>query len=158
MRCGNAIFAPHSFFLQQKTMLMGLTYANIRLVNGDDDSDFQRGKIGEDEVRQFELNVLADTGSLMMVINEDIRQALGLRIIGKRPTQTVSGERLTLPVAGPLIIWYEDRFCTTNAMVLPNEEEPLLGAIPLEEMDLYVHPASNSLMPLHPDGPVMMLK
>jgi hypothetical protein len=137
---------------------MGLTYANIRLVNGDDESDFRRGKIEESKVRQVEFCALVNKKALMMVINENICKTLGLRIIDKRTSQIASGERLMLPVAGSIIIWYEDRFCTTNALVLPNDEEPLLGAIPMEEMDLYVHPASNQLLPLHPDGPVMMLK
>ena len=137
---------------------MRITHVNIRLVNGDDESDFARGKIGEDEVRQFEISAMVDAGSIMLAINETIREALGLRLIGERISQLANGMRLNLPVAGPLIVWYSDRFCTTNALVLPNDEEPLLGAIPMEEMDLYVHPARNEVLPMHPEGPLMMLK
>jgi hypothetical protein len=37
-------------------------------------------------------------------------------------------------------------------MVLPGESEPLLGAIPLEEMDVLIHPLRNELIvnPEHP--------
>ena len=37
-------------------------------------------------------------------------------------------------------------------MVLPGEAEPLLGAIPLEEMDALIHPLRNELIvnPEHP--------
>jgi hypothetical protein len=36
--------------------------------------------------------------------------------------------------------------------------EPLLGAIPMEEMDLWINPARNVLTPIHPEGPLMMMK
>ncbi len=32
------------------------------------------------------------------------------------------------------------------------------GEIPMEEMDLYVHPSRNELLPMHPEGPIMSLK
>ena len=57
-----------------------------------------------------------------------------------------------------VVVWFEDRWCSTSALVLPDDSEPPLGAIPLEEMDLFVHPAQQQLLPLHPDGPVMILK
>ena len=137
---------------------MGLTYANIQLQNGDDAADFRRGRIGEDEVRQIEVNALVDTGSVQLAINESLREALGLEIIGMRPSQLADGTRLTLPVVGSIVVKYLDRWSITTALVLPDDQEPLLGAIPLEEMDLYVHPRRNELLPIHPDGPLMSLK
>jgi len=94
----------------------------------------------------------------MMVINEEIRVALGLRIRDKRPSQLADGTKIILPVAGPIEIRYEGRFCTTNALVLPDDSEVLLGAIPMEEMDLWLNPTRQILTFAHPDGPVMMLK
>ena len=137
---------------------MGLTYANIQLQNGGDAEDFRRGRIGEDEIRQIEVNALVDTGSVQLAINESLREALGLEIIGMRPSQLADGTRLTLPVVGSIVVKYLDRWSITTALVLPDDQEPLLGAIPLEEMDLYVHPRRNELLPVHPDGPLMSLK
>ena len=137
---------------------MGLTYANIQLQNGGDAEDFRRGRIGEDEIRQIEVNALVDTGSVQLAINESLREALGLEIIGMRPSQLADGTRLTLPVVGSIVVKYLDRWSITTALVLPDDQEPLLGAIPLEEMDLYVHPRRNELLPIHPDGPLMSLK
>ena len=137
---------------------MGLTYANIQIQNGDDAADFRRHRIGEDEVRQMDIHALVDTGSVSMAINETIRQALGLEIIGHRPSLLADGTRLNLPVVGFIVVRYLDRWSITTALVLPDDEEPLLGAIPMEEMDLYVHPGRNELLPVHPDGAVMTLK
>jgi clan AA aspartic protease len=137
---------------------MGLTYVNIELVNAYDDEQARRGKIGEDEIRQITVLSLVDTGAVMLCINEDIQQVLGLPFRRKKRSQTADGRILELDVVGPVIVRYLDRDCSTNAIVLPNGQEALFGAIPMEEMDLYVHPARNEVLPVHPDGPIMSLK
>ena len=137
---------------------MGLTYANIELVNGDDFTDARRGRIGKDEVRQLTVHTMVDTGSIMLCINNTIKEALGLLHFGTRRSQLANGLIVELEVVGPIIVRYLDRDCSTNAIVLPDDQEPLLGAIPMEEMDLYVHPSRNELLPMHPEGPLMSLK
>ncbi len=136
---------------------MGLTYANIELLNGDDVALNRRNYMTDDEVRQLEINMLVDSGAVMLSINEETRQALGLSIIDRRPIQLADGTRLELPVAGSIVVRYMGRFCTTNAFVLPEDSEPLLGAIPMEEMDLWINPTRNILTTVHPEGPVMKL-
>jgi clan AA aspartic protease len=137
---------------------MGLTYANIELLNGDDLALSRRNYISDTEVRQIETSMLVDSGAIMLTINEEIRQALGLSIIDHRPSQLADGTRLNLPVAGSIVVRFMGRFCTTNALVLPEDSEPLLGAIPMEEMDLWVNPTRSVLTPVHPEGPVMSLR
>ncbi len=137
---------------------MGIVYANIELLNGDDVALNRRKYIAEEDIRQVNINMMVDSDALMLTINEEIRQALGLDIIDHRPSQLADGRRLTLPVAGSIEVRYEGRFCTTNALVLPDDNEPLLGAIPMEEMDLWISPARNLLTPVHPEGPLMSLK
>ncbi len=137
---------------------MGLTYVNIELVNAGDETLVLRGHIGEDEIRQITVHALVDTGAIMLCINEGIQQVLGLPFRRKKRSQTADGRILDLDVVGPVIVRYLDRDCSTNAIVLPDSQEALLGAIPMEEMDLYVHPARNELLPVHPDGPIMCLK
>ena len=48
---------------------------------------------------------------------------------------------------------FENRFCFVGALVIG--DETLLGAVPMEDMDLVVHPATQKLMPnpLHPSKP-----
>ena len=137
---------------------MGMVYANIELLNNGDIELHRRRMISEEDVRKININMMVDSGAIMLTINEEIRVALGLSIIDHRPSQLADGTRLTLPVAGSIEVRYEGRFCTTNALVLPDDQEPLLGAIPMEEMDLWISPARNLLTPMHPEGPVMSLK
>ena len=137
---------------------MGLTYANITLQNAHDEGQFRRGQIGEDEIRQITIHAMVDTGSIMLCINESIREVLDIPIRSKRRSQLANGQILELDVAGPIVVRYLDRECLTSALILPDDQECLLGAIPMEEMDLYVHPGRNELLPLHPEGPIMSLK
>ena len=137
---------------------MGIVYANIELRNNGDIELNRRKYIGEEEIRHININMMVDSGALMLAINEEIRQALGLDIIDHRVSQLANGTRLELPVAGSIEVRYEGRFCTTNALVLPDDTEPLLGAIPMEEMDLWINPSRNLLTAVHPEGPIMSLK
>ncbi len=137
---------------------MGMVHANIEIINAADLELADRMQIGEEEIRRIEISCLVDSGAVMLTINEDIREALGLRIKDHRPSQLADGRRIMLPVAGPVEVRFEGRFCTTNALVLPDDNEPLLGAIPMEEMDLWINPNRGMLTPIHPEGPVMSLK
>jgi clan AA aspartic protease len=137
---------------------MGMVYANVELVNEDDMALNRRHYIGEEDIRQMTVNMLVDSGSVMLAINEEIQEALGLPIIDHRTSQVADGRRLILPVAGPLVVRFEGRFCITSAIVLPGDNEPLLGAIPMEEMDLWINPNRNILTFVHPEGPLMSLK
>lgn len=137
---------------------MGMVHANIEIFNAADLELADRLQIGEEEIRRIEISCLVDSGPVMLTINEDIRDALGLRIKDHRPSQLADGTRIMLPVAGPVEVRFEGRFCTTNALVLPDDNEPLLGAIPMEEMDLWINPNRGMLTPIHPEGPVMSLK
>jgi len=135
-----------------------MVYADIELLNGDDVALHRRNMIGEDEIRHMMVNMTVDSGAIMLTINEEIRMALGLPVIDHRPSQLADGTRIESPVAGSVVVRYAARFCTTNALVLPGDNDPLLGAIPMDEMDLWISPARNILTPVHPEGPVMSLR
>jgi hypothetical protein len=62
-------------------------------------------------------------------------------------------------VVGPVDVEFENRKATCNAYVLPGDSEPLLGAIPLEELDVIIHAARQELIinPLHPEGAVLRI-
>lgn len=121
---------------------MGLTYTNITISNP--------RKPG---VAPLEVRCLADTGALMMRITETIAMSLQLEELEKRTVTIADGSTRQVPFVGPLRIDFGKRFCFTGAFVLGNE--PLLGAVPMEEMDLVVHPARQRVEPnpAHPDAP-----
>jgi hypothetical protein len=63
------------------------------------------------------------------------------------------GSKQLCAYVGPLRIDFANRMCLTGALVLG--EQPLLGAVPIEEMDLAIHPAQLKLIvnPANPNIP-----
>jgi clan AA aspartic protease len=139
---------------------MGLIYADIELINGDDLSDARRHRIGEDEVRRMNVSMLVDTGSYMLAINESIQEQLQFPIVEKRKAQLANGHIVECDVVAPVELRFKNRATTCRAMVLPGDAEPLLGAIPLEDMDVLIHPLRQELIvnPDHPYFAVMKMK
>jgi clan AA aspartic protease len=107
------------------------------------------GIIKEAEVRQVTVNAVVDTGAGPLVINEALRQQLGLRVL-RSSTVTVAGnEKSACAIIEPVTIRWKDRETTCRALLLPNEKETLLGVIPLEDMDLLVNPVDRCLAGAH---------
>ena len=131
---------------------MGLVYADITLINGEDLILAKRHIIGEEEVKQMTVSMLADSGAYMMAINENIQEQLQLPFIQKRKAQMAIGSIEEYDVVGPLEVRFKNRRCMVDAMVLKGDNEPLLGAIPMEDMDVLIHPLRQELI-VHPDHP-----
>ena len=100
-----------------------------------------------------EIRCLALKGAMAMSITETIAVQLQLDELEKRSVTIADGSIRQVPFVGPIRIDFENRFCFTGAFVLGNEA--LLGAVPMEEMDLVVHPALQKVMPnpAHPNIP-----
>lgn len=139
---------------------MGLVRAEIELINSSDISLFEGAIISEDKIRRMKVNALVDTGAAMMAVNENIKNQLGLKVRGHRMAQLADGSLKDMEIVGPIEIRFKDRFSVTNAMVLPDNQEVLLGAIPMEEMDVLVHPMKEELIinPEHPNKEQLSLK
>jgi clan AA aspartic protease len=131
---------------------MGLIHANIELVNGTDVILAKELHIGEDEIRRIEVNALVDTGSIHLAINETIRDYLGLRITERRKGRLADGTVLDFELTGPIEVHYKNRTAFVRAMVLPGDEEVLLGAMPMEEMDVIIDPVRQELL-VNPESP-----
>ena len=139
---------------------MGLVYAEIKLINSDDIALNRRGYLKKEEIREMQVTAMVDSGATMLAINENVKNQLGLVAIYKQSAQLADGTYLDLEVVGPVEVRFENRISTCNAMVLPGDSEILLGAIPMEEMDVLIHPKENRLIvnPEHPIKPVVKLK
>jgi len=138
---------------------MGLVYAEIELINGSDVVLMRRNYIDKDEVRRMHLTVLVDTGASMLAINENIQSQLDLAVLGKCKTQLANSQIVECDTVGPVELRFKNRNITCMAIVLPGDSEPLLGTIPLEEMDVLIHPLRQELIvnPDHPNYPVLKL-
>ena len=131
---------------------MGLVYADITLINGEDLVLAKNHIIGEEEVKQMNVSMLVDNGAYMLAINESIQEQLKLPVVEKRKAQMANGSIEEYDVVGPVEVRFKNRQSTCRAMVLPGDNEPLLGAIPMEDMDVLIHPLRQELM-VNPDHP-----
>ena len=139
---------------------MGLVYADITLINGEDVVLAKRHIIGEEEIKQMTVSMLADSGAYMLAINENIQEQLQLPVIEKRKAQMANGTIEEYDVVGPIQVKFKNRRCVVDAMVLRGDNEPLLGAIPIEDMDILIHPLRQELIvnPEHPYFAQMKMK
>jgi clan AA aspartic protease len=131
---------------------MGLVYAEIELINNDDLAMVRRHKMSEDEVRRMTVISLVDTGSYMLCINEEIQAQMDFPVVEKRKGQLANGEIAEFDVVSSVELRFKNRRTLCNAMVLPSDNEVLLGAIPLEDMDVLIHPQRQELI-VNPDHP-----
>ena len=139
---------------------MGLVYAEIEIINGEDIALARRNVIGEEEIKRITVQALVDTGSYMLAINESIQEQLQLPIVEKRKAQMADGSIVECNVVAPVEIKFKNRRSSCSAMVLPGDSEVLLGAIPLEDMDVLIHPLRQELIvnPEHPYFAQMKMK
>jgi clan AA aspartic protease len=136
---------------------MGMVHAEITLKNLIDMSDVERGMIKDSEIRQTTVTAVVDTGAITLVINEDIRQKLGLKIRGHRRATLADGAAHDYDVTEPVSVHWKNRDSPCRAYVMPNLNQVLLGAIPMEDMDLIVNPAKQELVGAHGDEIVGIL-
>jgi clan AA aspartic protease len=137
---------------------MSIVYTDITLKNAADAAVAGRGLIKEKDVRSLAVNALADTGAGTLVINESVREALGLKIKSSRSATLANGSKQIYAVTEPVEIHWEDRETSCPAIVVPDADEVLLGAIPMEDMDLIVHPLMRKVAGAHGSEVVCLLK
>ena len=139
---------------------MGLIYAEIELINAEDIGLARKNYIDQDEIKKISIDMLVDTGAYNLCINEEIQVQLQLPFIEKRSAFTADNRLIEMDVVGPVIVKFKNRTTSCLAMVPPGNSDPLLGAIPLEDMDVLIHPLRQELIvnPDHPYMSVMTLK
>lgn len=139
---------------------MGLVYADVELINGGDMEMVRRGYMDKDEIKRMFVNILVDTGSYMLAINESIQEQMQFPVVEKRKAQLANGHIIECDVVSHVELKFKNRRTMCNAMVLPGDAEPLLGAIPLEDMDVLIHPLRQELIvnPEHPYFAQMKMK
>lgn len=126
---------------------MGLIYTKISLKNP-----------RQPDLRPVEAKALADTGALHLCIPEHVAIQLKLEQLYEREVTTADGSKRLCAYVGPVEVRFGERACFTGALVLG--DEVLLGAVPMEDMDLVVSPAMRTITvnPASPNIPSSTVK
>lgn len=119
---------------------MGLTNAKIQLRNP-----------RLPELEAVEIDALADTGAVHLCIPPHIQLQLRIEETDTKEVTWADGNRKLVPYVGPIELRYKNRIGFSGAMVMG--DTPLLGAIPMEDMDLVVVPKTRQVIvnPLTPN-------
>ena len=117
---------------------MGLVNADLKLSNPARD------------IQPLYVRSLVDTGAMNLCVPEHVAVQLGLEELYKREVTIADGSTHLVPYVGPIAIEFENRGCVTGALVLG--DEVLLGVVPMEDMDILVSPATQTLI-VNPANP-----
>lgn len=118
---------------------MGLVNAKVSLKNP-----------RKPELEAIEVEALADSGALHLCIPEHIKIQLKLDEIDKKEVTIADGSKKVVPYVGPIEVRFKNRVGFVGALVLG--DQALLGAIPMEDMDLIIVPNTRTL-DVNPSSP-----
>lgn len=102
------------------------------------------------ELAAVTVRATADTGAAFLCIPPHVAMQLQADELEKREVTLADGSPKLVSHAGPVRIQYADRSCFVGALVMG--DEVLLGAIPMEDMDLVLHPLMQSVS-VNPKNP-----
>jgi clan AA aspartic protease len=139
---------------------MGAVRASVLLENGDDVALAARGMLDSLSIRHVTADMLVDTGAVVVLLPQDMVEALGLRLGRKVVVVMANDQKIEMRFAQNLSVTVGDRTMTTDCLVGPPRCEPLLGQVVLEQLDLVVHPTTQQLgvNPASPFLPMLSLK
>ncbi len=131
----------------KETATVGMVEANIELSNP-----------SKPELKPLTVRAMVDTGAMTICIPQHIAVQLQLPEIEKREVTTADERAHVVPYVGPIQIRFENRTCFTGALVIG--DSVLLGAVPMEDMDLVVSPSAGTITvnPRSPNIPSALVK
>ena len=119
-----------------KNEKMGKVTTTIKVTNQIDQTLAERGFIPEEQIRSITLdNVLVDTGATRLCLPKNIILDLGLPLQGEVDVKIATGVHKAR-IFKMLNLSVEGREGVFNCIELPEDSDPLLGLIPLEDLGL----------------------
>lgn len=118
---------------------MGLIVATVTL-----------GNPRRDDIAAMQVPCLVDTGAVHLCIPEHVRIQLDLKAENVKEVTLADGSKSLVPYVGPIEIRFKNRVGYVGALVLG--DQALLGAIPMEDMDLVITPREQKL-DVNPESP-----
>ena len=95
------------------------------------------------DLKDLEVDAMVDTGAVHLCIPEHVCVQLKLTKEQTKEVVLADGSVKEVPYVGPLAVKFENRVGYVGALVMG--DQVLLGAIPMEDMDLVVIPKTKKL-------------
>lgn len=91
----------------------------------------------------LQVDALADSGSVHLCIPQRVCDHLRLETLAHKEAVLADGSAGRFPYVGPVEIRFKNRVGLTGALVMG--DQVLLGAIPMEDMDLVIIPRTREI-------------
>lgn len=102
------------------------------------------------DLQPVEVDALADLGAVHLCIPPHVQIQMELEEIDKKEVILADGSRKLAPYGGPIELHFKNRVGFAGALVIG--DQVLLGAIPMEDMDLVIIPKTRTV-DLNPNSP-----
>src|SRR6266702_5889870 len=102
------------------------------------------------ELAPVDVVALADSGAVRLCIPEHVQIQLKLEAIDNKEVTLAYGSKKLVPYVGPIELRFKNRVGFAGALVMG--DQVLIGAIPMEDMDLIIVPKTRTL-DVNPDSP-----
>jgi len=102
------------------------------------------------DLKTVETSALVDTGAITLCIPEHVKIQLDLKELERREVTVANGKNEVVSYVGPVKIACLGRGCFSGALVLG--DRVLLGAVPMEDMDLVSEPTRQRIV-VNPESP-----
>ena len=124
----------------------------LELQNNADREAAEAGTKPADEVREVQLDGWVDTGAAQLVLPKAVADALGVPVAGEARVRFADGRRAVRPVVNKVWLRMNGRDGVFKAIVEPNREDALIGAIVLETLDMVADPVGGTCHPRDADS------
>jgi predicted aspartyl protease len=133
---------------------MGEIRAKVLLENNDDLALAAARKLARRKVRAVEIDAVVDTGAVLLLLPQDVVEALGLQKMGTAIVQLANDQKIEMVRAGTLRLTVAGRTMPIDCLVGPPGCEALVGQIVMESLDLIADPLKRTLTP-RPESPFL---
>jgi predicted aspartyl protease len=131
---------------------MGRFSVDLEVANDEDLIEVKKGHLPIERVRRVRLRGVVDTGATRLVLPAAIVTQLGLPEKGSITVQFADGRRDQKAAVSHAQVEILGRSSVFTAVVEPNRNDALIGAIVLEELDLIPDCTRQKLIPRDPKG------
>lgn len=105
-------------------------------------ADIERSNAQQADLKPMLVNALVDSGTVHSCIPRHVALQLNLCVHDRRGLTLADGREEMVDHVGPMLVRFANRRCLVGALVLG--DQPLLGAIPIEDMDLGISPSCHT--------------
>ena len=129
---------------------VGRFFVAIELANNADLVRAEAGDLPANKVRRDTIQGLVDSGATRLVLPQAVADRLGLRATSTIKVQYAVGRTAERPLVSQIVLRLNGRESVFNAVIEPDRDTALVGAIVLEDLDLVVDCTQQRLVPRDP--------